>query len=149
MKDRFFLDTNILVYTFDSHSPRKQHQAISLVERALASRQGVISYQVIQEFLNVAMRKFKEPMLPAEAQAYMQLVLIPLCEVFPDAALYSEALAILEETGWTFYDSLIVASAAAAKCGLLFTEELQGGRTVRGVDIQNPFALSTPSRKFR
>lgn len=116
MKDRFFLDTNVLVYTFDRRSPRKRKQANALIDQALGSRQGVISYQVVQEFLNVALRKFARPMLPAEAQAYLQRVLIPLCEVFPDAALYSDALSIVDETGWTLYDSLIVSSAGTAKC---------------------------------
>jgi len=48
------------------------------------------------------------------------------------------AVSIMEETGWTFYDSLIV-SAAAARCPVLFTEDLQTGRVVRGVEIRNPF----------
>jgi len=47
---------------------------------------------------------------------------------------------IREETGWTFYDSLIVSAAAAARCQVLFTEGLQAGRVVRGVEIRNPFA---------
>jgi predicted nucleic acid-binding protein len=80
------------------------------------------------------------PMLVAEAQAFMQRVLLPLCEVFPDGPLYSEAISVPEERGWTFYDSLIVRSAAAAKCGVLLSEDLQHRRVVRGVEIQNPFA---------
>jgi len=53
--------------------------------------------------------------------------------------LYAEALTIVEETGWGFYDSLIVASAAAAGCAAVWTEDLQDGRVVRGVAIRNPF----------
>src|SRR5882724_6631041 len=111
MRDRFFLDTNVFVYTFDARSPRKQEHARRLVDRALSSRQGVISYQVIQEFLNVALRKFAHPMQTDDADAFLKRVLIPLCEVFPDSSLYSNALYIGEETGWGFYDSLIVSSA--------------------------------------
>jgi predicted nucleic acid-binding protein len=66
-------------------------------------------------------------------------VLLPLCEVFPDASLYSSALSIAEETGWTFYDSLIVGAALAADCSVLLTEDLQHGRTIRGMEIRNPF----------
>jgi predicted nucleic acid-binding protein len=138
---RFFLDTNVFVYTFDLRSPRKQKQARALVDSALESRHGVISYQVVQEFLNVALRKFDRPMLPAEAERFLQRVLLPLCDVFPDGPLYSEALSVLEETGWTFYDALVVSSAVAAKCGVLFSEDLQHGRVVRGVEIRNPFSL--------
>jgi predicted nucleic acid-binding protein len=125
--DRFFLDTNVLVYTFDSSAPRKQKIARSLVAHAL------------KEFLNVALRKFSPPMSSLEAQSYLRRVLMPLCEVFPDSPLYSDALSIASKTGWTFYDALIVASAAIGKCRTLLTEDLQPGRVIQGVEIRNPF----------
>src|ERR1039457_492296 len=109
--ERFFLDTNILVYTFDSRSPLKRARANGLVARALDTRLGIISYQVVQEFLNVATRKFPKPMHAAEAQLYLARILMPLCEVFPDSSLYSQALSICGETQFSFYDALIVASA--------------------------------------
>jgi predicted nucleic acid-binding protein len=138
--ERFFLDTNVLVYTFDSTAPRKQKIAKALVARALESREGVISYQVTQEFLNVAIRKFSQPMSLLEAQSYLRRVLAPLCEIFPDASLYENALSVAAKTGWAFYDSLILASAAAGKCGTLFSEDLQSGRVIQNVEIQNPFS---------
>jgi predicted nucleic acid-binding protein len=137
--DRFFLDTNVLVYTFDAKAPRKQKIARDLVARALRDRNGIISYQVVQEFLNVALRKFTPPMSPPEAEEYLRRVLRPLCEVFPDAELYSDALSIASKSGWAFYDALIVASAAAGRCRILCSEDLQSGRIVRGVEIRNPF----------
>jgi predicted nucleic acid-binding protein len=140
MSASFFLDTNILVYTFDSGSPAKQKKARLLVEEALSSHQGTISYQVVQEFLNVALRKFEPRMSPPQAQAYLQRVLMPLCEVFPDASLYSEALSICEETGWSLYDCLVVSAAVRSRSSLLLTEDLQHGRIIRGVKIENPFA---------
>ncbi len=137
--ERFFLDTNVLVYTFDATAPRKQKIARDLVARALRDKEGIISYQVAQEFLNVALRKFSPPMSSFEAQSYLRRVLMQLCEVFPDSSLYSGALSIASKTGWAFYDSLIVASAATGKCSTLFTEDLQSGRAVQGVEIRNPF----------
>ena len=78
-------------------------------------------------------------MTQPEAQAYLSQVLMPLGEVFPDASLYSGALSIADETGRTFYDSLIVGAAVAAQCTVLLTEDLQHGRTSRGLEIRNPF----------
>lgn len=52
MSDRFFLDTNIIVYSFDSSQPGKQLIAKKLIQDALQNQSGCISYQVIQEFLN-------------------------------------------------------------------------------------------------
>ena len=138
-RERFFLDTNIFVYTFDQHSKAKRDQASRLVAEALDSRRGIISYQVVQEFLNVATRKFTSPLPVTEAQLYLARVLMPLCEVFPDSTLYSEALSISSEAGLSFYDSLIIASAITGRCETLWTEDLQDGRRIRGIEIRNPF----------
>jgi len=137
--ERFFLDTNILVYAFDPKAKSKREYAQLRITRAVATGDAVISFQVVQEFLSLALRKFPRPMTQPEAQAYLSQVLMPLCEVFPGASLYSSALSIADETGWTFYDSLIVSAALAAGCGVLLTEDLQHGRTVRGLEIRNPF----------
>ena len=59
MKDRFFLDTNIIVYSFDSNAVEKQKKARELIAESLSSGNGIISVQVVQEFLNVATKKFK------------------------------------------------------------------------------------------
>ena len=67
MSDRFFLDTNIFVYSFDRGAPQKADRAAKLIRRAIEGRQGIISYQVVQEFFHVALRRFAEPMSVAEA----------------------------------------------------------------------------------
>jgi predicted nucleic acid-binding protein len=138
--ERFFLDTNIFVYTFDSGSPAKRARANELVSRAADTRVGIISFQVIQEFFNLATRKFAKPMRAPEAQLYLEQVLMPLCEVFPNASLYSQAIALREQTQLSFYDSLIVSSAIAADCRILWTEDLQHGQRIRNLEIRNPFA---------
>ena len=136
---RSFLDTNILVYAFDPKAKSKREYAQLRITRALATHDAVISFQVVQEFLGLALRKFPRPMTQPEAQAYLSQVLMPLCEVWPDASLCSSALSIADETGWTFYDSLIVSATLAAACRVLLTEDLQHGRTIRGIEIRNPF----------
>ena len=136
---KLFLDTNILVYTLDDSQPRKRARAREIVAQALESGNGVISYQVAQEFLNVATRKFTPPMLGSDAQTYLTRILMPLCEIYPDLSLYSRALIVAGEVGLSFYEALIVASAAAAECDLLLTEDLQHGRRIGDVEIRNPF----------
>ena len=139
MSDRYFLDTNIFVYCFDREDRRKQKRAETLVGGALTDHRGVISSQVIQEFLNVATRKFAVPMTAHQLRAYLETALAPLCEVFPSVALYQQALGIQEETHYSFYDSLMLAAATEAKCRYLYSEDLRAGQTVRGVTIINPF----------
>ncbi len=140
MSQAFFLDTNIFVYSFDRSHPRKQKRAQSLIAEAIESELSAISTQVIQEFLNVALGKFAGRMTSHETLAYLDRILWPLCKIHPTAGLYAAAASIKEETGWTFYDSLIVSAAVAARCPVLFTEDLQAGRVIRGVEIRNPFA---------
>jgi predicted nucleic acid-binding protein len=139
LADRIFFDTNIFVYSFDHSEPVKQRRAHSLIETSLEARNAVISYQVVQEFLNVATRRFRQKFPITGLEVYLSRVLLPLCEIYSSGRLYSEALSIADETGWGFYDALIVASALAAKCDAIWTEDLQDGRIIRGIEIRNPF----------
>ncbi|MCB1324924.1 MAG: PIN domain-containing protein [Spirochaetales bacterium] len=143
---RSFLDTNIFVYSFDQSQPTKRKRAQDLIASALADRNGIISYQVVQEFLNVATSKFKRPLSTQDARSYLDRVLNPLCEVYPDSVFFATALSLREESGYAFYDSLILAAALAGGCDRLLTEDLHDGQTVRGVLIQNPFPKRRQSR---
>lgn len=137
---RFFLDTNILIYALDDAQAAKRRRAVALLETAVQDGSGLISYQVVQECLHLMLRKFQRRVLVADARLYLESVLMPLCRVFPSGELFVNAISIAAETEWSFYDSLIVSAAAAAHCSVLYTEDLQHGRVIRGVKIQNPFA---------
>ena len=139
MSAKFFLDTNIFVYSFDERYPVKKKTAQSLIDQALSNHGGLISYQVVQEFLSVALRKFEKPLSLHEGRAYLDQVLSPLCDVLPSMGLYRQALELQEEAGYSFYDSLIVTSAAQGGCKILYTEDLQHDQRVAGLTIQNPF----------
>ncbi len=138
MSARFFLDTNILVYTFDSREPDKQARAIELVTEALQGH-GIISSQVVQEFLNVASRKFAQPLSAADCRSYLDTVLEPLCEVFPTIDLYRRAVELIERWKYSLYDSLIVAAALDGACRTLYSEDLHAGQVIEGLTIVNPF----------
>lgn len=139
MSDKFFLDTNVFVYSFDETARHKAKKAHQLIEDALKKREGVTSYQVVQEFLNVATRKFKVPMSESEAQLYLKEVLWPLCVMLPSFDLYQHALYLKEKHKLSFYDSIIVASAIQADCKKLYTEDLHSGQVIEGVVVENPF----------
>lgn len=135
----FFLDTNILVYALDRSEPEKQRRAGGLIREALETGQGIISGQVVQEFLYTAQRKFTQPMTLAERRQHLQTVLAPLCAYFPTVSSFDRALLIADETGYTLYDALILTAAVESACDTLLTEDLQHGRVVQGVRIVNPF----------
>lgn len=139
MKDKHFLDTNILVYTFDKSNPAKQKKCRALVARSLTKRTGCISFQVVQEFLNVSTRKFDPPLSKSDAQMYLINVLEPLCEVFSSIGLYYQALEISDRWGYSFYDSLIIGGAISSESKTLYSEDLQSGQEIDGMKIVNPF----------
>lgn len=136
----FFLDTNILIYALDRNEPKKQQIAAQLVRDAMVTARGIISTQVVQEFLNAARRKFAQPMTTAESRQHLQTVLRPLCQYFSSISTYDRALLIAEETKFHFYDALIVAAAVESGCRTLLTEDLQHGRKIGNLTILNPFA---------
>ncbi len=104
MSASFFLDTNILVYTFDPVAASKKEKAKRLVNEALVSEDGCISLQVAQEFLSLCQRKFPTPMTSAEAMRYVKAVLEPLCAVFPSIKLLEDALDLRKEFKYNFYE---------------------------------------------
>jgi predicted nucleic acid-binding protein len=140
MSGRFFLDTNIFVYTFDASAPSKAAKATALVKHAIDTRIGVISYQVVQEFFNVAMRRFETPMTAAEADQYLAATFRPLLTVHSSPSLFSEALHLASKFQVSWYDSLIVAAAIEAQCDMLYSEDLQHGQRLESVTVTNPFA---------
>ena len=139
MSDRFFLDTNIFVYSFDRGAVVKSRKAAQLIRKALTTQKGIISYQVVQEFFNVALRKFSQPMKAADAEQYLGTVFRPLLGVHSSQALYAEALHLQAKSGLSWYDSLIVSAAIQAQCDFLFTEDLQHGQRFGTLQVANPF----------
>lgn len=139
MNDRFFLDTNIFVYSFDRSSPSKARRGTQLIREAVDTRKGTVSYQVVQEFFNVALRRFAQPMTVGEAEQYLATVFRPLLTVQSSQALYSEALRLTGKHRVSWYDALIVAAATEAGCARLYSEDMQSGQRFGDLRIEDPF----------
>jgi len=139
MNDKFFLDTNIFVYSFDDNEIEKKVRALSLIGEALQSGKGIISWQVVQEFLNVSTKKFIYPLKAVDAKSYLQKVLFPLWAVFPNLTIYQNTIEIQEKTGYSFLDSMIVASALSQDCSILYSEDLHNGMKIDDLQVVNPF----------
>jgi predicted nucleic acid-binding protein len=139
MSDRFFLDTNILVYALGKALPAKQVVASRLVDEAIDSGIGMISYQVVQEFFNVAFRRFSPPMSTAEAEQVLAVTLRPLLAIHSSYSLYGQAFELTRRFSISWYDSLIVSAALEAECSVLYTEDLQHGQKFSELRVVNPF----------
>jgi predicted nucleic acid-binding protein len=139
MSGRFFLDTNIFAYAFDTNAPAKAKRASQLIRQGANTGKGIVSYQVVQEFFNVAFRRFSQPMSEAEAEQYLITVFRPLLAIHSSSALYVEALRIAREYRLSWYDCLIVAAAIQGECSILYSEDLQSGQKIEDLRIVNPF----------
>ncbi|MEJ2544107.1 MAG: PIN domain-containing protein [Calditrichaceae bacterium] len=139
MSDKYFIDTNIFIYSFDKNEPAKCDIAKKIIAEALEHSIGMISFQVIQEFLNVALRKFQIPLSIPDSNKYLNLVLEPLCDIFPDIELYHHALDLMERWQYSFYDSLIISAAMRGNCKILYSEDLQHKQKIENLTINNPF----------
>jgi predicted nucleic acid-binding protein len=144
MSDRFFLDTTVFVYSFDRSAPAKARKAARLIREALTTQKGVISYRVVQEFFNVALKRFSQHMGAADAGQYLIAVFRALLAVHSSQALYAEALFLhaqsgLSQDGISWRDSLIVSAAIQTRCEILFSEDLQHGRRFGALRVMNPF----------
>ena len=84
MKDRYFIDTNIIIYMFDKDHPDKREIAVKIVKEALESNFGCISYQVIQEFCNVALKNLKYLCLQGTADTLYKSSLFQCVQSFQE-----------------------------------------------------------------
>ncbi|MGH9962065.1 MAG: PIN domain-containing protein, partial [Pyrinomonadaceae bacterium] len=80
-----------------------------------------------------------KPLLLADRRKYLERVLLPLCEVYPNPPVYFRALEIQERWRSSLYDTLIIASAQDAECSLLYSEDLQHEQKIHELTIVNPF----------
>lgn len=136
MSGKPFLDTNVVVYAFSVGDVR------NAVAEKLVGAGGVVSVQVLNEFVNVSRRKRRRSW--DDIRSELQL----LYEAFETVPVLVEthrlSVSISSGHGLSIYDSLIVAAARLAGCPVLYTEDLQDGRRIEGVLIRNPFIVPAP-----
>src|SRR5216683_4726803 len=139
MNVKSFLDTNIIVYAFGQSFPEKAKIARRLVTDGAADKQAIISYQVVQEFINVALRGFRLAIVRSDLESFVLTALFPMMAISSSPALVIEALRLQGETQLSWYDSLIVAAALQGSCKILYSEDLQHGRRFGELAVENPF----------
>lgn len=136
MSARSFLDSNILIYTDDGAAPEKQARALEVVERCRIERSGTVSTQVLQEYFVTVTKKLKVPAEIARQKTEIfgrfELVQIGFEDILAAIDLYR-----IHQL--SFWDALIVRAALLADCSVLFSEDLQTGRKIEGLEILNPF----------
>ena len=137
-KGRFFVDTNLLVYAYDSSAGKKWRTSLEVLSLLWSHRTGVLSTQVIQELFVSLTQKVKNPILPETAKEIISdLLRWPL--VVNDRGNILRAVDLQIKYHFSFWDSLILQAAITSKSEFLLSEDFQDGQVIESVTIVNPF----------
>lgn len=138
MAEKYFLDTNVLIYAHDVTQRAKHDRAGKLVEQLWSTGVGVLSTQVLQELCVNLRRKIAQPVSIDEVRRIIEDYLNWEVVVnTPDSVL--QALEIEARYKISFWDALIVQAAETAGATVLYSEDLAAGQTYGGVSVVNPF----------
>jgi predicted nucleic acid-binding protein len=130
-----FVDTNIFVYAHDAASPQKRAQALELIGRLSAGRNGRVSTQVLLEFF-AASRKIGLQRAVA-AEIVEDLISWPVYA--PDVDDITMAIALSIRQTISVWDALMIRSALQSGCDILWSEDMQDRRRFGSLRVRNPF----------
>ncbi len=136
MSDRIFIDTNVLIYLY-SQEKEKQQIVLSIFE---SEHTFCISTHVMMEFCNVLIKKLKYP------RNAVDIALEDFKENFEilvvDFQMIKHALRIQEQYQYSFFDSLVLATAIVSNCTRVYSEDMQHDQLIDGMlRIWNPFVV--------
>jgi len=137
MSDKYFLDTNILVYAHDRSAGAKHKRARAVVEQLWHSGQGVLSTQVLQELCVNLRRKATRPLPIEETRRLIQDYLSWEVVVNSPGSVV-QALELEARYRISFWDALILHAAEMAGATVLYSEDLAGGQSYGSIRVINP-----------
>ena len=140
---RFSLDTNMLVYACDRDAGDRHRAGKEILARA-AGRDCVLTVQALAEFFHVTTRKGKlaVPVASAFVGDWLELFEIAPAD---DAALV-DAMDLVAAHRLAFWDAMLLATARRHGCSVIFSEDMQDGRRLGGLEIIDPFAAENAAR---
>jgi predicted nucleic acid-binding protein len=140
-----FVDTNILAYALAADDDARAAVAQDLLRRLMAARTLRLSTQILQELFVTLTRKVQKPLASGQAIRYMdQLAVFPVFS--PDYPAVRDAAELSASARLSFWDSLVVVSAARVGATRLYSEDFNQGQTIVGVEVVNPFSRNTGKR---
>lgn len=148
MSDRYFVDTNILIYAHDVSAGVKHQRARVLLESLWDSGEGILSTQVLQELCIGLRRKISRP-LPADEIRHLVRDYATWEVVVNTSASILEALEIEARYKVSFWDALILQAAASAGASVLYSEDLSHRQKYGTVQVVNPLGGPSASGKLR
>ena len=137
MADKFFVDTNILIYAHDRSAGVKHQRARHAIESLWTTGQGVLSTQILQELCISLRRKLARPLPEDEVRRLIQDYLSwEIVVNSPEAVL--QALEIEVRYKISFWDALVLQAAEQSGAAILYSEDLAAGQNYGPVQVMNP-----------
>jgi predicted nucleic acid-binding protein len=137
MPDKYFVDTNILMYAHDRAAGVKHERARRLVERLWISGQGVLSTQVLQELCINLRRKIVRPLPVEEVRRLLQDYLSwEIVTNTPSSVIQALEIEVRYKT--SFWDALVLQAAEVAGAVVLYSEDLAAGQKYGPIQVVNP-----------
>jgi predicted nucleic acid-binding protein len=134
-----FVDTNILIYAYDATAGVKHERAKALIAGLWESRCGCLSIQVLQEFYVTVTRTVSRP-LAGDVAAEVISDLAAWRVYAPGVEDVKQAIVAHQRYAISFWDAMIIRSAAQLGCATLWSEDLNAGQVYEGLRVMNPFA---------
>jgi predicted nucleic acid-binding protein len=141
---KIFIDTNVLVYSEDESNVAKRYIAKELIEQIVENQIPVISTQVLQEFYNASIKKLhiEETIAKDIVIDFFNMEVVQIT-----TGLIKQGIDISILFQISFWDGLIIAAAENAECSTVYSEDLNDGQIIRGVEIKNPFKVLRTAQK--
>jgi len=133
-----FVDTNVLIYAHDRSAGAKHARARALLQKLWESDNGCLSVQVLQEFYVNVTRKVARP-LASEIAAQIVADLSAWRVHCPGVQDVLDAIRLREHYRISFWDAMIVSSAAQLGCQVIWSEDLNPGQVYQAVTVRSPF----------
>ncbi|MEW6227220.1 MAG: PIN domain-containing protein [Bacillota bacterium] len=139
MRDRIFVDTNILVYAYDRSEPSKQRKAIDVLDRLALYGKGAISAQVLSEFFVAVTRRISAPLSVDDGAQRVRSYIRAWTVLDVTSFIVLEAARGVKDHHMSFWDAQIWATARLNQIPVVFSEDFNPGSVIDGVLFANPF----------
>lgn len=140
MNDRVLVDTNVLVYAYDRSEPKRQRQALRVLDQLAVSGAGVISTQILAEFFVVVTRKLTIPLSIDAAHDSIKNYLRSWTVIAVTGIIVLEAARGVREHQFSFWDAQVWAAARLNQIPIIFSENFSSGAVIEGIKFVDPFS---------
>lgn len=140
MADRIMVDTNILLYAYDTAEPVRQPRALAALDVLVKRHMGVLTPQILAEFYVNATNKLEPPLTHEEAYERLQNYMLSWEVLELTGPIVLEAARGVRIYKMAYWDAQIWASARLHQISAVFSEDFNVGAVIEGVRFINPLA---------